>query len=121
MPPPMPMPPPPPAALTAFGLIGLVSATGCRGSRRALRKRQVGRDGSEIERLANEGAQRYDQFLGIHAPAAGKLVRGTRCQPDLFLGAEQDDVGQGGLNSIPDPACAIRARRISHTKIRWRR
>jgi hypothetical protein len=26
-------------------------------------------------------------------PAGGKLVRGTRCQPDLFLGAEQDDVG----------------------------
>ena len=80
--------------LTAFGLVRLVSATGCGWPRRALeRNRQVGRDGIEIERLANEGAQRYDQFLGMHDPPGGKLVRGTRCQPDLFLGAEQDDVG----------------------------
>jgi hypothetical protein len=82
------------SALTAFGLIGLVSATGCSWPRRALeRNRQVGRDGIEIERLANEGAQRYDQFLSMDEPAGGKLVRGARGQPDLFLGAEEDDVG----------------------------
>jgi hypothetical protein len=46
-----------------------------------------------LKRLANEGAQRYDQFLGMHEPARGKLVRRTRCQPDLFVRAEQDDVG----------------------------
>ena len=83
-----------PSALAAFGLIALVSTTGCTWPRRALqRKRQVSRDRIEIECFANEGAQRYDQFLGIHDPPRGKLVRGTRCQPDLFLGAEQDDVG----------------------------
>ena len=83
-----------PSALVAFGLIALVSTTGCTWPRRPLqRKRQVSRDRIEIECFANEGAQRYDQFLGIHDPPRGKLVRGTRCQPDLFLGAEQDDVG----------------------------
>ena len=83
-----------PSALAAFGFIALVSTTGCTWPRRTLqRKRQVSRDRIEIECFANEGAQRYDQFLGIHDPPRGKLVRGTRCQPDLFLGAEQDDVG----------------------------
>ena len=83
-----------PSALAAFGLIALVSTTGCTWPRRALqRKRQVARDRIEIECFANEGAQRYNQFLGIHDLPRGKLVRGTRCQPDLFLGAQQDDVG----------------------------
>jgi hypothetical protein len=82
------------AALTAFSLIGLVSATGCTWPRRALlRNHQVGRDGIEIERLANEGAQRYDQIFGMDELAAGQFVRRRRCHPDLFLGAEQDDVG----------------------------
>ena len=82
------------STLTAFGLIALVPATGRTWPRRALyRNRQVRRDGIEIERLANEGAQRYDQFLGRHEPAGGKLVRRTRCQTDLFVRAEQDDVG----------------------------
>ena len=81
-------------ALTAFGLIPLVPATGRTWPRRALyRNRQVRRDGIEIERLTNEGAQRYDQFLGRHELAGGKLVRRTRCQTDLFVRAEQDDVG----------------------------
>ena len=81
-------------ALTAFALIALVSASRCSWPRRALlRNRQVARDGIEIQRLANEGAQRYDQFLGMDEPAGGKLLRSTRCQPHLFLGAEQDDVG----------------------------
>jgi hypothetical protein len=45
----------------------------------------------------------------MNRPASGKLVRGMQGQPHLFLRAEQNDVGQGRLDRIPDPACPIRA------------
>src|SRR4051812_23508900 len=58
------------ATLTAFGFIRLFPTTRGSWPRRALqRNRQIGRDGIQIERLANEGTQRYDQFLGMHDPA----------------------------------------------------
>jgi hypothetical protein len=104
--------------LTAFGLVSFASATGSSWPRRALwRNGQVAWDGIEIERLANEGAQRYDQFLGVDELAGDKLVGGTRCHPDLLLGAEQDDVGQGRLDRVPDSACSIGAGRISRAQI----
>src|SRR4051794_11269492 len=99
------------ATLTALGFITLVATTSGTWPRWALqRNHQICGNRIEIERLTNEGAQRYDQFLGMDEFAGGKLMRGTRCQSDLFLGAEQNDVGQGRFDRVPDPACPIRAR-----------
>jgi hypothetical protein len=59
--------------------------------------------------VADEIAQRDDEFAGLDAPALHEIARGTFGQAYLLLRAEQDKVGERRFNGVADAAGTIRA------------
>lgn len=99
---------------TALGIAlvaALAAATGGTRPGRPLRRYlQVGRNRRQIQRFAHEVAQRDHQFVGMYRPPLCQFIGGTRGQPHLFVGAQQQDVRERGLDRIADTARSIRTR-----------
>ena len=98
---------------TALGVAvvaALAADTGAPRPGRPLRRYlQVGRNRRQIQRFAHEVAQRDHQFVGMYRPPLCQFIGGTRGQPHLFVGAQQQDVRQRRFHGITDAARAIRA------------
>jgi hypothetical protein len=96
--------------LTAFTTSAALHCARPRGT--FLRNLHVSRNRLEIEHGANEGAQRHDELRRVHGPSRGELGRGARGEANLVFRAQQDDVGERGLDRITDAARAVGARRV---------
>ncbi len=89
-------------------LAPLAAARARRPGRALDRDLQSRRDRVEIERLADEGAERHHEIMRVHRPSGDQFAGGAFRQPDMLLGAEQDDVGQAQPRPRPDPPGTIR-------------
>ena len=67
----------------------------------------VGGDGREVERLTDEVAERCHEFRRVDRAARGHIGRGLSGQADVFFCAEQNNVGEGGLDGVTDAAGAF--------------
>ena len=98
-------------AALGIAIVAPLAATTGRGAGRPLRRNpQVGRNRRQIQRFAHEVAQRDHQFVDMHRPPLCQFVGGTRRQSHLFVGAQQQDVRERGLDRIADAARSIRTR-----------
>ncbi len=75
------------------GVILFAPAGGRRSGRTLPWNGQMSRHRLQIEHLADEVAQRDDEFGRMYGAARGKFSCGVRRQPDLFLRPQQNDVG----------------------------
>jgi hypothetical protein len=77
--------------------------------RRSLqRDRDAGRHRPQVERLADEVAQRDHQVGRVDRTPGRHVARRLARQAAMFLGAEQQDVGQRRLDRVADAARAVR-------------
>ena len=104
---------PPPRPLPAsIGATAAPAAPAAGAQRPLARNRDLGRDGVEVEHLADERAQGDDELGGLDAAPGDHVVGGARRQAHLLFGTEQDHVGQRGLHGIAHAASALGAGRV---------
>ncbi len=48
---------------------------------------EIGGDGGEVEGVADEGAERNDEFVGVDVPTFDEFLRGFSGEPDLVFGS----------------------------------
>jgi len=93
-----------------------------RSAQRTLaRDDELGRDRLEVERIADERPERNDELGDLDAASGDHLVGGAHREPHLFLGAEQDDVGERSLDRIAHTPAAIAVRSVVHGVVLRRR
>ena len=66
-----------------------------------------GRDGSEIERGADEITQGHDQRVGVHAAPGDESGNRLPRQPHLFFGPQKQDIRQRTFHRIANAAGAV--------------
>lgn len=97
---------------------GLRHLLACRRHRRRPRAAALAgddharRNRRQVQRLADERAQRGDQRRGLDPPSGDHVLGGLRGETHLFLGAEEDHVRQRGLDRVADPSPALGAGRV---------
>src|SRR6185312_1798393 len=102
----------------AFTALILAAPARCGRARRTLLGNgEAGGYRLQIEHLPNEIAERHDELSGVHRPPLRELRRRARSEPHLFLGAQQDDVRQRGLDRIANPPRALRARPLGLSQL----
>lgn len=78
---------------TVLASLALIAGAGTGWTCRSLhRYHQIAGDGRQIERIADEIAERSDQLLSVNRSASHQLAGGPNSQSDLFLRSQQDDV-----------------------------
>src|SRR6185369_14427752 len=89
------------------------AARSARGAQRTLaRDDELGRHRLEVERIADERPQRHNELGELDAASGDHLVGSAHHEPHLLLGAEQDDVGERGLDRVAHTTAAIAVRSI---------
>jgi len=61
---------------------------------------EIGGDGREIEGLADEIAQGDDELVGVDLVSGDEFPGGLFGKAHMFVGAEQDDIGEGRLHRV---------------------
>lgn len=76
------------------------------------RQDQTARDRIEIERFADEVAQRCRALVRMEGAPGNQLAGRLHGEPDMLLRPEQDDVGERSLHGVPDPTSAVPCCRV---------
>ncbi|MDI4655878.1 hypothetical protein [Xanthobacter autotrophicus] len=75
-----------------------------------LRDGKIRRDRPDVERLADEIAQRHHKLIRVDGASGSQLAHGAFREANLLFGSEQDDVRKRCLHRVADTAPAVRAR-----------